>query len=96
MSCECSGSALTCCPDKNYVQDKVCSPWSGTVVATAITNVLYNNNINQNMIGTGFVRYDVGPAPITLTVLDAAGATIDTQTLNPNKYSFYVPSFRNN
>lgn len=83
MSCECSGSALTCCPDKNYVQDKVCSPWSGTVVATAITNVLYNNNINQNMIGTGFVRYDVGPAPITLTVLDAAGATIDTQTLNP-------------
>ncbi|MDW3037889.1 S-Ena type endospore appendage [Bacillus pacificus] len=83
MSCECSGAALTCCPDKNYVQDKVCSPWSGTVVATAITNVLYNNNINQNMIGTGFVRYDVGPAPITLTVLDATGATIDTQTLNP-------------
>ena len=66
MSCECSGAALTCCPDKNYVQDKVCSPWSGTVVATAITNVLYNNNINQNVIGTGFVRYDVGPAAMNL------------------------------
>lgn len=83
MSCECSGSALTCCPDKNYVQDKVCSPWSATVVATAIDNVLYTNNINQNVIGTGFVKYDVGPGPITVEALDSAGATIDTQTLNP-------------
>ena len=83
MSCECSGSALTCCPDKNYVQDKVCSPWSATVVATAIDNVLYTNNINQNVIGTGFVKYDVGPGPITVEVLDSAGGTIDTQTLNP-------------
>lgn len=83
MSCECSGSALTCCPDKNYVQDKVCSPWSATVVATAIDNVLYTNNINQNVVGTGFVKYDVGPGPITVEALDSAGATIDTQTLNP-------------
>ena len=83
MSCECSGSALTCCPDKNYVQDKVCSPWSATVATTAIDNVLYTNNINQNVIGTGFVKYDVGPGPITVEALDSAGATIDTQTLNP-------------
>ncbi len=85
--------ALTCCPDKNYVQDKVCSPWSATVVATAIDNVLYTNNINQNVIGTGFVKYDVGPGPITVEALDSAGATIDTQTLKPrNEYCFYVSS----
>ena len=83
MSCECSGAALTCCPDKNYVQDKVCSPWSATVVATAIDNVLYTNNINQNVVGTGFVKYDVGPGPITVEALDSAGTVIDTQTLNP-------------
>jgi len=83
MSCECSGSALTCCPDKNYVQDKVCSPWSATVVATAIDNVLYTNNISQNVVGTGFVKYDVGPGPITVEVLDSAGTVLDTQTLNP-------------
>ena len=83
MSCECSGTALTCCPDKNYVQDKVCSPWSATVVAAAIDNVLYTNNINQNVVGTGFVKYDVGPGPITVEALDSAGTVIDTQTLNP-------------
>ncbi len=46
MSCECSGSALTCCPDKIMCKIK-CSPWSATVVATAIDNVLYTNNINK-------------------------------------------------
>ncbi|TXR67721.1 S-Ena type endospore appendage [Bacillus sp. AR18-7] len=49
MSCECSGAALTCCPDKNYVQDKVCSPWSATVVDTI--------TVQPQSSGTFTVRY---------------------------------------
>ncbi|MHB0798263.1 DUF3992 domain-containing protein [Bacillus thuringiensis] len=83
MSCECSSTTLSCCSDKQFVQDKVCSPWSGTVVAADITNILYTNNINQNVIGTGFVKYDIGPGTVTIEVLDSGGATIDSQTLEP-------------
>lgn len=46
-----------------------------------MTLTLYNNNINQNIVGTGFIKYDVGPGPITVLILDAAGGTIDTLTL---------------
>ena len=56
------------------MQDKVCSPWSA-VVATAIDNVLYTNNINQNVVGTGFVKYDV-EGPITVEALDSAGVQL--------------------
>ncbi|MBG9827618.1 MULTISPECIES: DUF3992 domain-containing protein [Bacillus cereus group] len=83
MPCECSSTTLSCCSDKQFVQDKVCSPWSGTVVAADINNVFYTNNINQNVIGTGFVKYDIGPGTVTIEVLDSGGATIDTQTLEP-------------
>ncbi|KOS30205.1 hypothetical protein ADK17_05400 [Bacillus anthracis] len=83
MSCECSGTALTCCPNKKHVQDKVCTHWSTTGAATQIDNVLYTNNINQKVEGTGYVKYDVGTAPITVEALDSAGTVIDTQTLNP-------------
>ena len=64
MSCECSGSALTCCPDKKVCKISVVVRGLLPVVATAIDNVLYTNNINQNVIGTGFVKYDVGPGPL--------------------------------
>ncbi|KEK19106.1 hypothetical protein BAMA_24145 [Bacillus manliponensis] len=83
MSCECTSTVLSCCPDKTFVQDKVCSPWSGTVVAADVTVILYTNNINQTVVGTGFIKYDVGPTDITVQVLDSTATIIDTQTLSP-------------
>ncbi|WP_369900940.1 DUF3992 domain-containing protein [Bacillus manliponensis] len=84
MSCECTSTVLSCCPDKTFVQDKVCSPWSGTVASGATENVtviLYTNNINQTVVGTGFIKYDVGPADITVEVLDSTGTVITPPTL---------------
>ncbi|KOS30009.1 hypothetical protein ADK18_04195 [Bacillus anthracis] len=75
-------SSLSCCSDKTFVQDQVCSAWSVTVVGTAIDNVLYTNNIAQDVFGSGFVKYDVGPGPITVDFL--VGATVvDTITVQP-------------
>ncbi len=61
----------------------MCNPWYATVVATAIENVHDTNNNNQNVVGTGFVKYDGGPGPITVEALDSAGTVISKQTLNP-------------
>ncbi|PFK33293.1 hypothetical protein COI93_18460 [Bacillus cereus] len=83
MSCNCSVTALSCCPEKNYVQDKVCSPWSGTVVAATVLVTFYNNNISQNIVGTGFIKYDTGPGPITVLILDSANNQIDSLTISP-------------
>ncbi|KOS30206.1 hypothetical protein ADK17_05405 [Bacillus anthracis] len=75
-------SSLSCCPNKKHVQDKVCTHWSTTGAATQIDNVLYTNNINQKVEGTGYVKYDVGTAPITVDFL--VGATVvDTITVQP-------------
>lgn len=76
MACNSTGTALTCCSDKTYVQDKVCTPWSGTVVTTEVVVVNFTNNINQNIVGTGYLQYDIGPADITLEFLDSTGASI--------------------
>ncbi|GFZ90661.1 hypothetical protein GCM10008018_41320 [Paenibacillus marchantiophytorum] len=84
MACNSTSTALTCCSDKNYVQDKVCTPWSGTVVAADVLIVAFTNNLNQNIVGTGYLQYDVGPANITLDFLDSAGNPINaTLTLAP-------------
>jgi len=77
MACNNSAAALTCCPDKNFVQDKVCTPWSGTVVAADVTVVVFTNNINQNIVGTGYLQYDIGPGPITFNFLDSNGTPIN-------------------
>jgi hypothetical protein len=76
-------AALNCCPEKKYVQDKVCTPWNGLVDDEALVITLYNNNVSQNIHGTGYVQYDAGPADITLTVLDGSGGTVNTTTLAP-------------
>ena len=85
MSCNCSVTALTCCPDdsSNYVQDKVCNPWSSI---ENLTFTVYGNNVNQNIVGTGYITYDVGPGAspandITVTVLDSGGGPIQTFTM---------------
>ncbi|ANY69100.1 hypothetical protein BBD42_23405 [Paenibacillus sp. BIHB 4019] len=77
MACSNSASALTCCSDKNFVQDKVCTPWSGTVVAADVLVVTFTNNINQNIVGTGYLQYDVGPDDITFDFLDSTGTPIN-------------------
>ena len=86
MACECSSTVLTCCSDNssNFVQDKVCNPWSS---AEASTFTVYANNVNQNIVGTGYLTYDVGPGvspanQITVTVLDSGGGTIQTFLVN--------------
>lgn len=83
MSCN-SSAALSCCPDKEYVQDKVCHAWSA-VGADAETNIIvYNNNLNQNIVGTGYVRYDVGDGDIEVEVIGSSGTAIGTPiTLSP-------------
>ena len=54
MACECSSTVLTCCSDNssNFVQDKVCNPWSS---AEASTFTVYANKVNQNIVGTGYL-----------------------------------------
>jgi len=83
MCCTPAEAALSCCPDKRYVQDKICAPWNGTVDDTAVVITVYNNNISQNIYGSGYVQYDAGPEDVTLTVLDGAGNTLSTATLAP-------------
>lgn len=84
MGCNNTSTALSCCPDKDFVQDKVCTPWSGTVPDAAVADVevvTFTNNINQNIVGTGYVQYDIGPGPITLDFLDSAGTPINPTTI---------------
>ncbi|CAH1195343.1 hypothetical protein PAECIP111893_00674 [Paenibacillus plantiphilus] len=77
MACNNTAIALTCCADKDYVQDKVCTPWSGTVVAADVLVVTFTNNINQNIVGTGYLQYDIGPDDITFNFLDSTGNPIN-------------------
>ena len=82
MGCCSNGATLTCCPEKQYVQDKVCTPWSGTGDDTdPVIVTLFTNNVSYNIYGTGYVQYDVGPDPITLSVLDGLGTVLYTTTL---------------
>jgi hypothetical protein len=85
MACNNTATALTCCADKDYVQDKVCTPWSGTVVAADVLVVVFTNNINQNIVGTGYLQYDIGPDDITFDFLDSTGTPINPApfTLTP-------------
>lgn len=59
MACDNSAAALTCCSERIFVQDKVCTPWTGTVVATDVDIIAYTNNINPNLVGTGYVKFDM-------------------------------------
>lgn len=72
-------SSLSCCSNKTLVQDQVCTDWS---ITGAGTQIVYTNNITQEVYGSGYVKYDVGANPITVDFL--VGATvIDTITVQP-------------
>jgi hypothetical protein len=75
---------LSCCPEKQYVQDKICAPWNATGDdATPVVITVFTNNLSNNIYGSGYLQYDVGPDAITLTVLDGVGNTLYTTTLDP-------------
>ena len=70
-------SSLSCCSNKTLVQDQVCTDWS---ITGAGTQIVYTNNITQEVYGSGYVKYDVGANPITVDFL--VGATVvDTITV---------------
>lgn len=79
-----------------FVQDKVCTPWSGTVVAADVLLTVFTNNINQNIVGTGYLQYDVGPDVITFDLLNSAGVAMITPiTISPgSSLSFTYRRFR--
>lgn len=56
-------SNLSCCSSKTLVQDQVCIDWAAT---GAVTETVYTNNITQDLYASGYVKYDVGTAPITV------------------------------
>ncbi len=56
-------SSLSCCSNKTLVQDQVCTDWS---ITGAGTQIVYTNNITQEVYGSGYVKYDVGANPITV------------------------------
>lgn len=79
MASNCATSALSCCPDQEYVQDKVCIPWTGTVTAdddAPVPIVVYVNNMGQNLYATGYLQYASGPANVTLQPIDSGGNNI--------------------
>ena len=72
-------SSLSCCSNKTLVQDQVCTDWS---ITGAGTQIVYTNNITQEIYGSGYVKYDIGANPITVDFL--VGATVvDTITVQP-------------
>ncbi|HHK5564573.1 TPA: DUF3992 domain-containing protein [Bacillus thuringiensis] len=72
-------SSLSCCSNKTLVQDQVCTDWS---ITGAGTQIVYTNNITQEVYGSGYVKYDVGANPITVDFL--VGATVvDTIIVQP-------------
>ncbi|EJQ54250.1 MULTISPECIES: DUF3992 domain-containing protein [Bacillus] len=72
-------SSLSCCSNKTLVQDQVCTDWS---ITGAGTQIVYTNNLTQEIYGSGYVKYDTGANPITVDFL--VGATVvDTITVQP-------------
>lgn len=83
MACGANSGGLSCCPERQFVQDKVCTPWSGTVDAAAVTVDVYISNMSPNIFASGYLQYDIGPDPITINILDGLGNTLYTGTLEP-------------
>ncbi|PGL73492.1 S-Ena type endospore appendage [Bacillus sp. AFS055030] len=82
-SCNCSASTLACCHEKIFVQDQVCTSWQAVGDTITATLPLFQNNFNQNIIGTGFIKYDVGSiaTPIQIVFLNSDGGTIKSEVV---------------
>ncbi|MNQ78856.1 hypothetical protein D3C85_937780 [compost metagenome] len=67
--CSCNTASLTCCSEKTYVQDKVCTNW---LLAAAGTATVYTDNMATLISGTGYVKNETGTAAITVAFLRSA------------------------
>lgn len=67
--------ALSCCPDKIMVQDKVCSNW---LLAAIGTQTIYSDNISQNITGTGYVNFETGSGTVTVNFIRAGAGTVQS------------------
>lgn len=56
-------TALSCCTDKIFVQDKVCTNWLFTA---ADTQTIYSDNISSIISATGYVKYETGVGVMTV------------------------------
>lgn len=87
MGCSCTSASLSCCPDTEFVQDKVCITWTGEVPedeTDPVPVIVFMNNLNQNIYATGYLKYDTGPGNITLQAVDATDTALGTIiTLTP-------------
>jgi len=88
----CTTTQLSCCSDKIFVQDKVCTNWQLTAAGTQI---IYSDNISQIISGTGYVKNEIGTAPITVDFIRQGIATpLKTIVIPPGgSASFSVAHF---
>ncbi|WP_256757427.1 DUF3992 domain-containing protein [Cohnella sp. WQ 127256] len=56
-------TALSCCSDKNIMQDKVCTNW---LIATIGTQTIFSDNIAQTINATGYVKFETGTGTVTV------------------------------
>ncbi|CAM4190766.1 hypothetical protein BAMA_24150 [Bacillus manliponensis] len=79
-------SGLSCCSNKTIVQDKVCLDWS--IDGTGAV-VVYTNNVTQEIVASGYVKYDVGVGDITVEFL--VGTTpVETLTISPGSSAAFT------
>jgi len=83
---------LSCCSDKIFVQDKVCTNWQ---LAAAGTQVIYSDNISQIISGTGYVKNEIGADDITVEFIrQGVAAPLQTIVVPPGgSASFSVARF---
>ncbi|MDR6552881.1 S-Ena type endospore appendage [Paenibacillus qinlingensis] len=76
--CSCSNTALSCCSDKTYVQDKVCTNW---LMTAAGTTIVYTDNMATLISGTGYIKNETGTAAITVAFLRSAAPVMTAITV---------------
>ncbi|WP_369900939.1 DUF3992 domain-containing protein [Bacillus manliponensis] len=81
-------SGLSCCSNKTIVQDKVCLDWS---IDGAGAVIIYTNNVTQEIVASGYVKYDVGVNDITVDFLVAGIVTpVETLTISPGSSAAFT------
>lgn len=64
----CSNQSLSCCPEKQFVQDQVCGEFSAA-------GVIYTNALGSTSVSSGYIQ-NTGGDSITATFNDAAATTL--------------------
>ncbi|NOU68319.1 DUF3992 domain-containing protein [Paenibacillus sp. LMG 31461] len=88
--CSCN-TALCCCSEKTYVQDKVCTNW---LTAAAGTTTVYTDNLATLISGTGYIKNETGTGNITVNFLRSAAPVMTAIIVAPGgSTSFTVGRF---